>query len=254
MSDKKSVWETLSVLDVSSYTRKKNGMTYLSWAHAWKALKDSYPSATFNKHLQEDGMPYILDANGFAYVTVTVMAGGESATELFPVLDYRNKSIQNPNAFDVNTAHQRAMTKAMAYLGLGHYIYAGEDLPPDNPVEAIQAPVDKQVTDRAPDTAKPEEPKPSTPKIDPDAPIGTMVNTFAYRPQDKEPRAFHQWDLWADVSCSWVDSAKTTNQLEVFFKKNKPVFDAAKVHAADDLAKVMTALKAKKASILEKGK
>ena len=72
---------------------------------------------------------------GLPYVRVTVTASGESATELFPVLDYKNSPIKNPNAFQINTAHQRAMTKAMGYLGLGHYIYAGEDLPPDDGAE-----------------------------------------------------------------------------------------------------------------------
>ena len=109
---KKTVWETLRSIDVSGYTKKKNGMTYLSWAHAWGALKDVYPDATFEKHVEECNIPYMIDVHGFAYVRVTVTASGESATELFPVLDYKNSPIKNPNAFQINTAHQRAMTKA----------------------------------------------------------------------------------------------------------------------------------------------
>ena len=142
---KKTVWETLRSIDVSEYTKKKNGMTYLSWAHAWGALKDVYPDATFEKHVEEGNIPYMIDLHGFAYVRVTVTAGGESATELFPVLDYKNSPIKNPNAFQINTAHQRAMTKAMGYLGLGHYIYAGEDLPQgDEPEKPAAKPARKQ--------------------------------------------------------------------------------------------------------------
>lgn len=129
----KSVWETLSKIDVSAYTESKNGFTYLSWAHAWREIKNIYPQATFNKHMSEDGTPVFMDRNGNAYVvvTVTIMTADEhaAATEVFPVLDFKNKAIANPNAFDVNKALQRGLTKAMAYLGLGFYIYVGEDLP-----------------------------------------------------------------------------------------------------------------------------
>jgi hypothetical protein len=46
-----------------------------------------------------------------------------------PVMDHRNKAIQSPDAFQVNTAIMRCMTKALGLHGLGLYIYAGEDLP-----------------------------------------------------------------------------------------------------------------------------
>jgi hypothetical protein len=88
---KKSVWETLSKINVNDHTEKKNGLTYLSWAWAWGVLKEHYPEATFEKHIQDNGMPYIMDANGFAYVQVTVTVDGISATELFPVLDYKKQ-------------------------------------------------------------------------------------------------------------------------------------------------------------------
>jgi hypothetical protein len=140
---KKSAWETLSKINVNDHTEKKNGLTYLSWAWAWGVLKDNYPDATFEKHIQPNGMPYIIDANGFAYVQVTVTVDGISATELFPVLDYKNKAVVKPDSFAINTAMQRALAKAISYHGLGHYIYAGEDLPqsedaPQSPAEAPQ--------------------------------------------------------------------------------------------------------------------
>jgi hypothetical protein len=94
------------------------------------------------KHLfQINGnqLPYMLDADGHAYVTVTVkimpegdasaISALESATEIMPVLNHANRPIKNPNSFEVNTALQRCMVKAIALLGLGCYIYAGEDLP-----------------------------------------------------------------------------------------------------------------------------
>jgi hypothetical protein len=60
---------------------------------------------------------------------VTVFTNDDTQTEVFPVLNHSNKPVQNPNAFDVNTALQRCLVKAIAMLGLGLYIYAGEDLP-----------------------------------------------------------------------------------------------------------------------------
>ena len=42
-----SVWETLSVVDVSERAEKKNGLTYLSWAWAWGTLMEHYPQATY---------------------------------------------------------------------------------------------------------------------------------------------------------------------------------------------------------------
>ena len=127
----KSIWETLSAIDCNEHTEKKNGMTYLSWAWAWGILKKHYPTATFTKHLSDDGIPVFLDSDSNGYVKVTVTIGDESMTEVFPVLDFRNKSIKNPDSFAVNTALQRCLTKALSYFGLGHYIYAGEDIPQD---------------------------------------------------------------------------------------------------------------------------
>lgn len=132
MENNMSIWKTLSAIDCSEHTEKKAGMTYLSWAWAWMIVKQHYPQATFTKWTFNNGqtmVPYMLDYNGYAYVQVTVDIDDESATEIYPVLDHRNKGIQNPNSFDVNKAHQRCLVKALAYLGLGVTIYAGEDLP-----------------------------------------------------------------------------------------------------------------------------
>ena len=129
-----SVWETLSKIDVSEHTEEKNGLTYLSWAWAWGIVKKYYPKATFTKNLYSSAnndctLPYMIDPAGYAFVSVTVDIDGETQTEILPVLDYANKSVSQPNSFQVNTALQRCLTKCLAFHGLGHYIYAGEDLP-----------------------------------------------------------------------------------------------------------------------------
>jgi len=127
-----SVWEKLSKIDVSEHTEKKGDLTYLSWAWAWGIVKENYPSASFQKNLFDgtNGMrPYMVDSEGYAFVSVTVRISGEEQTEILPVLDYRNKAVKNPDSFSVNTSLQRCLAKCCAMHGLGHYIYAGEDLP-----------------------------------------------------------------------------------------------------------------------------
>jgi hypothetical protein len=69
-------------------------------------------------------------------VFCTVNAFGKSMTAQLPVMDYRNKAIQNPDAMSVNTAMQRCLAKAIALHGLGLYLYAGEDLPEEDVVKA----------------------------------------------------------------------------------------------------------------------
>ena len=130
---KKTVFQTLSEINVSHMTEKKGNFTYLSWTHAWKAVKDNYPNATFVKTIYEDNqnnqLPFMRDTKGNTWVGVSVLIEGICIEEIFPVLDIRNKAMTFPDAFSVNTAHQRCLTKALAYHGLGINVYAGEDLP-----------------------------------------------------------------------------------------------------------------------------
>ena len=135
MTTKKKPWDILSKIDCADKVENKNGLTYLSWAWAWGILKAHFPDASFEKHYF-DGLPYASDPQGYAYVKVSVTVDGAEVTETMPVLDYRNKAVKNPDAFSVNSSLQRCLTKAISYHGLGHYIYAGEDLPPNDGEEA----------------------------------------------------------------------------------------------------------------------
>jgi hypothetical protein len=246
-----SVWETLSKIDVNDHTEKKNGLTYLSWAWAWGVLKNHYPEAVFKKHIQPNGMPYIKDENGYAYVEVTVLVEGISATELFPVLDYRNKAIQNPDAFAINTAFQRGLAKAISYHGLGHYIYAGEDLPQSDG-EGRQSEV-KEKRDPTP-TKKTNAPAPTSQDSSEDKPLGYMINSGAYKPEDREPRAVYDWDSWADVACAWVDAIKTMDTLKKFYNANKQLFELAKEQNSTAHQSVADKIKSKKEELSKEKK
>lgn len=126
-----SVFKKLAAIDVSAYTEKKNGLTYLSWAQAWREFKSQCPEATYSIAKGAEGRPYIEDENLGYMVMTTVTVGDESHSMWLPVLDFRNKAIPVGQAtmFDVNTALMRCLTKNLAMFGLGVYIYAGEDLP-----------------------------------------------------------------------------------------------------------------------------
>ena len=126
-----SVWETLSHIDVNQHTEKKGNLTYLSWAWAWGKVKETYPQATYEKRIWSTELPYTQDDQGFAYVQVSEEIEEQSLSEVMPVLDNRNQPVKNPTSFQVNTSLQRCLAKCCAMHGLGHYIYAGEDLPPD---------------------------------------------------------------------------------------------------------------------------
>lgn len=140
------VWETLSHIDCSKHTEEKNGLTYLSWAWAYKILKDHYPDTQVTKHWFDYGgpaneivpghkLPYAMDRNGWAYVMVTITINGVEATETMPVLNYNNKPVQKPNSFEVNTSLQRTLAKAAALHGLCINLYTGEDLSNDEAEE-----------------------------------------------------------------------------------------------------------------------
>ena len=124
--------ENLLKTDVNGHTEKKNNLTYLSWAWAWTEALKADPKAVFKVEMF-DGKCY-MDVNGTGMVWVTVTMFDKPMTCQLPVMDYRNKPIPNPDAFAVNTAIMRCMTKALSLHGLGLYIYAGEDLPDEGDV------------------------------------------------------------------------------------------------------------------------
>ena len=138
-----SIFATMSQIDTRKLVEKKNGFTYLSWAHALRLLKEYVPEATVTKHIfkQADDtyLPYMMDAQGHAYVQVTIVLGKDqpATTEIMPVLNHANRPIQKPNSFEVNASIQRCMAKAISMsTGLGLHLYAGEDTPAPSPVSA----------------------------------------------------------------------------------------------------------------------
>jgi len=145
-----TVWKTLSSIDVNNKTEKKGNLTYLSWAWAWGELMNHFPMATYS--FSEWEYP-----NGQSYVTKDVLIYdddtcsvecelkiGELVRKMWlPVMDYKNQAIINPNARAISDTKMRCLVKCISMFGLGHYIYAGEDLPRSDekpPVSSDKAP------------------------------------------------------------------------------------------------------------------
>jgi len=122
----------LRKINVNEHTEKKGKFTYLSWAWAVDQLLQQDPTATW-----EYKDPVYFAETLMVFCSVT--AFGKTMTAQLPVMNM-NKAIPNPDAFQVNTAMQRCLAKAIALHGLGLYIYAGEDIPdeetPDLAIEA----------------------------------------------------------------------------------------------------------------------
>lgn len=157
-------FNNLYALNVNDRTEKKNGLTYLTWAHAWAEFKKQYPSATYK--IVKDAntnLPYFVDerlgiivytevtVDGLTYeMWLPVMDGANKAMRLEPytyqVWDktkntYVEKRVDAASMFDINKTIMRCLVKNLAMFGLGLYIYAGEDLPEDNSETEKQEPI-----------------------------------------------------------------------------------------------------------------
>lgn len=139
-------------LNLGDKVESKNGLSYISWANAWKAFKDVYPMANYKviKNPQT-GLPYFVDPAVGIMVFTEVEADGLSYTMWLPVMDssnkamkleayqyqiwnktsrqYESKTVEAATMFDINKAIMRCLVKTLSMHGLALPLYAGEDLP-----------------------------------------------------------------------------------------------------------------------------
>ena len=139
-------------INVNEHIEKKNGLSYLSWAWAWAEVIRLDPDASFEIHMF-DGKPY-QDVNGTGMVWVTVEMFKRRRSCWLPVMDYRNKPIPNPDAFQVNSSLMRCLVKAVAMHGLALYIYAGHDLPDEEVKKNLDIQLDPEEVKDMNDEAK----------------------------------------------------------------------------------------------------
>ena len=138
MANKKEhYFEVLRKHNVSKHIEQKGQFNYLSWAYAVEELRKLKPDATWRVIKDENGHPYTSTPAGH-FVEVEVTVDEISLSQIHPVLDHRNQTIEQPNAFQINTSIQRCLAKAIALHGLGLYIFRGEDLPESEPLSKTQ--------------------------------------------------------------------------------------------------------------------
>ena len=138
MSFYKEIWENLSAKDVSKWVTKKKiagaDLSYISWTNAWGALMDEYPESCYS--FEEKPVGNTLET----WCTVSIRDGEKVAKRdmWLPVMDFRNNSVVNANSRQVNDARMRCLVKCLAMFGLGHHIYAGEDVPDEERIKKAE--------------------------------------------------------------------------------------------------------------------
>ena len=224
MENKLSANDLLKI-NVNDHTEKKNGLTYLSWAWAWAEALKADPAASFNVHAF-DGKAY-MDVNGTGLVWVTVTMFEKPMTCMLPVMNHRNQPIPAPNAFEVNTAIMRCMTKALALHGLGLYIYSGDDLPMQD-AEVITPADTKEVE--------------------------VMVTKAIEKAVETGDADLANKELFADGMIKYCDICKDMGALKSYWKANQGQLDDLKRSHNDLYKKVLAHFTNVKATFNEKEK
>jgi len=195
-----AIWENLRTVDVSGMVEQKMGLTYLSWAHAWGALMEEYPQATYEFH------PHEVDERGYVEIWCTVKIGECSRTMWLPVMNNRNQAIAGPDARAISDTRMRCLVKCLAMFGLGHKIYCGEDV---NPPEQPSAPPPQQQRTAPPQqqrTAPPPPPKPEPQAVTQEAAANTVViDGKTYSPM---------------ATCGEITACKTMQDLDLWKSQN----------------------------------
>lgn len=125
----KTIFQTLSEIDISPKIKQKNKMDYLPWSSAWDFVKNKYPTATYNIVKTENGCIYHNDGRT-CWVETSMTIDGETQTEILPVLNFRNEAIgyDKVTTSDVNKSIKRCLVKNLALFGLGLSLWNGEEL------------------------------------------------------------------------------------------------------------------------------
>lgn len=123
------------LMKLQGEVHKKRKLNYISWADAWKIVKEQYPQANYIVATNPaTGMPYFHDKTG-GFVKVTVTVENVSHSCFLPIMNQPKGQMmaavkeEDIDAFAINKTIQRALTKAIALHGICLYVYLGEDLP-----------------------------------------------------------------------------------------------------------------------------
>lgn len=216
-TNQKSVQDLLK-LDVSKFIEKKQGLSYVSWAHAWAVALNADHAANFHVRMFDERC--IMYVNGTAMVWVDVTMFGKTVTAWLPVMDHRNKPIQDPDAFQINTALMRCLTKALGFHGIGLNVYAGEDLPLEVP-----SVLDEEPEKTAPKPGIKKEAKKEPAKEPVKEPVQD-VKAEKKEGSDEDPRL--SAELFTESFVEYMIVVKTNDGLNSYWKSNQSKLDKLK--------------------------
>lgn len=116
-------------------------LAYLSWAVAWRKMKEFYPDANYRLIETLEGSP-LWNINGYGILKCAISACGVEYVETFPIMQGgQNEAmkIEEIDGRDINDSAQRGLTKAIARFGVGLYIFEGKLEAPKTATTASKA-------------------------------------------------------------------------------------------------------------------
>lgn len=236
-SSELSVWEDLSKKDLSERIETKDYQTksgkpyslkYISWAWAWGEVKNSYPDASYEVH---DNITY---PDNTVEVRVSVTIEGQTHMMWLPVMDYKNDAKKNPTSKDISDSRMRCFAKAIAMHGLGHYVYAGEDLPEGNG----EAPQSEEKTEEVVDPIQEATPTPPPPTEPP-----TEVDLDKVK---------EDWSMLTDAFYELINAHESPDTLAKLWENNGEARKLLKKNRPNDYKEVVEKFKKRGEYLKEK--
>ena len=138
---KKEIFDELYSININPHIEQDyKGLSYLSWAAAYKLAMDKDPAMNYEIVQDNDGMPFF--SRGDVHIVKTkVTMFGETKEMFLPIMDNKHNAVAKPNSRQVNDNIMRCLAKNIAMFGIGLPLYVGEDL--------AQFKDDKKKTDEA---------------------------------------------------------------------------------------------------------
>ena len=125
---KKENFENLYNIDLKKYIEKDyKGLSYLSWATAYKIAMEKDPTMTYQVYTDADGLPFFSRGN-VHFVKTRIVMFGEIKEMMLPVMDNKHNAVTEPNSRQINDNIMRCLVKNLAMFGLGLSLYVKEEL------------------------------------------------------------------------------------------------------------------------------
>ncbi len=145
----KKKFDELYSIDINPHIEKDyKGLSYLSWATAYKLAMDNDPNMSYEILEDNDGIPFFTRGQ-VNLVKTKVTMFGETKTMILPVMDNKHNAVSEPNSRQINDNIMRCLAKNIAMFGIGLPLYVGEDLAqfrqPEQPKSKVE---DKKPFDR----------------------------------------------------------------------------------------------------------